>query len=1067
MMKEIILQLIKEISALSSPVSAAALKQVFKSTPLPSEEVPQELIPYYAALRKLSIYADQYEESSALINENELKKSSYNELLKQTREVQLEFERLNQELESSKIAINLFYKTIESNARQYLPSLSSSPTIKEFGETQKNVVREYDAYLTKAFKDRVLHYAKLEFIYKTRLIDKLITQLNEKDFSIVNTQDASSINNLLSELTLTNKKLIDLKTRWNGDKNQGLLYRFDKVVSSKEKQEKEKEIMAEIELIETELKSIPTLLDNNKLSHEDKLSLTETFNTTPDTKGLISGYENQIDGLLSYVNPFSWMSWSQNGNYAKDQERLRNSVEYLKLLEKQRGLKLEHNEKEAHRSRVLKLFPEQNPIPSDKDNSVLTNSKERNDVLLDAVDLINDLPAFKPSISLTPESPLLDFSLLLFEQMPLVLAQEEKNSSIIALLQELIPLKRTVEELVAHHKLTLPVDLQYATPEEAEKAKENFGQADSEQLAWIEQHKQCEIYFSKAKSLEEVVLRVREASNKARDLTKQLRENSYKPESEASVLQTPGHLITLSQRIETTLRELRQLPPIKTDAPVQTTTEDVQHLPQHQPVTEQSKKNQTGSVQQNTVDNPLRSLESNPLQSAPADESKIELVPSQRQHEVITPVLSSGTEVRIASEPVAQPLQEKPIIKEPERNETTDSRPIQPAPNHKLTLFPIAASLVRTTTDKPTVLIEPPLEPAKLQDKPVNSSPPKPLLITVASDQNQSEDSASNRSIGLSESNTTSLSDEVDVYNDQEEQQSDDFYVSQSDQLSLPKTPSGNQFPPIGSKNTTSDVTLAPVKIQTQDIVLTPDVEDPNSHLLAYYHNLNLSLISHHATNVQEWYRKLYGAITKSSLDAHQNLKAIHLLKDILFEFQFKQDMSTINAYMRLCPTPESDFSALLSLKPAIPIIESEADEESIFENCPKELQKFYDQFVRLKGSFPVEAKLFIQAMHSFVLMKESIDQSQEKINPSNIPKLTQDPRFDPLKRHRGFMQIWEFFEDIYNWIVGKITQKAEHEYTNRPCFFRTQSAKLLDEVDAMTQNMLLGNSPETVASLQ
>jgi hypothetical protein len=1071
-MKEIILQLMKEISALTSPVSSSALKQVFKSITLPTEEVPEELIPYYALLRKLSIYADQYEESSALINENELKKAAYNKLLEQTQQFKEEFSQLNLELDSSKNAINLFYKTLEPQARQCLPSLSTAPTIDEFGETQKTVVKDYDAYLNKAFKDKLLHYAKLELIYKMNAIDQLIAKLKERDFSIGSDQDVLSLENYLGELTKITRTLTDLKTRWSGDKLKGLQFRFAQELSSKDIKAKEKEITSEMEVIAAELKSIPNQLDSNGLSKEDKISLTESFKTSPDTTALISGYQNQIDGVTSYVSPSKWWGWYQNVNYEKDQKRLKESVAFLQLLVKQRQLELDFKEKETQRNRVSKLLPEQSHIPTDNTNanSGPTDSQQRNDLLIDATELINDLPPFTSSTILTPDSPLTDFFLVLLEQMPVIIDKEERNSTIIALLQELIPLKRSVDGLIAQHKLKLPIDLQYANIEDAEKAKNNFGQPDSEQIAWIEQHKQCEIYFSKAKILEEIIVKVREASNKARELSKQLRENSYKPESEASILQTPGHLITLSKRIESTLSELSQLPALKMDEPAQKPTEEVKLPPVHQPVSEQRDPPKKGSVDQTIFDTHLKSTESNPLKSTPIDEALTGLQSSQSQNlEGSTPVLPFEKPVMIKPELPIQEVQEQTIIKQIAKNHTADTHLAQPVTDHKINLPSIATTQPMTVALTSTGIIEPPLDPFKLQDKPVDISPPKPVLTVITRDVSPSEEYASDRENETSEIDVAYTSEEADDFYALGAQQSGEFHLSQSDQMPSPKETAEKQTPLLGSTHpTNNNLTLKPVKLaQQEEIVVTPEVEDPNSHLLSYYHNLNLSLISHHSTEVQRWYSSLYGAIEKASLDAKQNLKAIHLLKDILFEFQFKQDMNTINSYMRICPTPEEDFFALLKFKPAVAITESETDEEYIFDNCPKELQKFQDQFIHLKVSFPVEAKLFLQAMHSFILIRESIDQSKAKINPSNIPKLSEDPRFEPLKRHRGFIKVWEFFEDIFNWIVGNITQKVEHEYTNRPCFFRTRSSKLLDEADAITQTMLSENSKGTIASLQ
>ncbi|HDI4398950.1 TPA: Dot/Icm type IV secretion system effector LepA [Legionella pneumophila] len=221
------------------------------------------------------------------------------------------------------------------------------------------------------------------------------------------------------------------------------------------------------------------------------------------------------------------------------------------------------------------------------------------------------------------------------------------------------------------------------------------------------------------------------------------------------------------------------------------------------------------------------------------------------------------------------------------------------------------------------------------------------------------------------------------------------------------------------------------------------------------FHVQNMEYIKQHSEEIQLWYKGLYDAAQSSCVNEALGLKALHLLKDILFELKNQNDLSVLLAYKRMCPNPLQDIQNILRLKPALPILDESIDEEQQLKNWPEELQKFHQQYVKLKKEHPLEAELFIQAIHSLISIKHLMELPDAKTsNREAMPLITQDPRYEPLKRHRGFIRAWEYIEDFFRMLIGKLTGQDEYEYSKRPCFFKTRSHRLLEEVDTMLHPM-------------
>jgi hypothetical protein len=272
-------------------------------------------------------------------------------------------------------------------------------------------------------------------------------------------------------------------------------------------------------------------------------------------------------------------------------------------------------------------------------------------------------------------------------------------------------------------------------------------------------------------------------------------------------------------------------------------------------------------------------------------------------------------------------------------------------------------------------------------------------------------------------------------------------------------------FPQADSKHFNSDFSdnsPAPERNVTSKLPVSKSLLATTLDNIDKRHHKNLSLLMNHPEEIQNWYHALHQSITELSFDESQCHKASQLLRDILFELQNKQDMSVIKAYMRLCPDPKLSVKPLLDLKPALLIPDMSYNETNELMDCPLELRPHYAHYFKLRNQFPVEAELFLQAVRTVHLIKLYMNIPGRKITQDQIPSLTVDPRYEPLKRHRGFLRVWELLEDLCRLIFAKITGQPEHEYINRPCrFFKPRSAQLLEEADLMVRSAI----PESTVS--
>ncbi len=183
------------------------------------------------------------------------------------------------------------------------------------------------------------------------------------------------------------------------------------------------------------------------------------------------------------------------------------------------------------------------------------------------------------------------------------------------------------------------------------------------------------------------------------------------------------------------------------------------------------------------------------------------------------------------------------------------------------------------------------------------------------------------------------------------------------------------------------------------------------------------------------WYTDLYTAMATQGI--FSDYRHFYLVKDIFFELEH-HDLSVLIEYQRLCPNPQTDLAKLLRLKTNIPL--QEGDIPRAFINT---YTLYEQQHAHLLMKHPKEAQLIKDIMNLLCLVHD------KPVKKQDLPALLEDPRYYSLKRHRGFKKCWELIEDLFRWIMGKLKGQAEHQYKNKPCFFPTESGKLLDKANS------------------
>ncbi|CEG58831.1 hypothetical protein [Legionella fallonii] len=453
-------------------------------------------------------------------------------------------------------------------------------------------------------------------------------------------------------------------------------------------------------------------------------------------------------------------------------------------------------------------------------------------------------------------------------------------------------------------------------------------------------------------------------------------------------------------------------------------------------------------------------------QSLQADEMP-PLVELRLTSEQPSALLHNPSDASSASEEEAVPPSNLPPTELPKVTETS-ILPLDLTTEQPVSLLQETSTIGSTAAVLPSSITEPSSSSSETNTRPIDTSFRKQsnlgedgvLLIEVSEERIQEQ-------VGVLTSHTITVEEEINkqptplipVADKQEtpasthsptqivqQEQRTDTAVEVS--ANLQKQADSILEPSGDSSSAKEEYPLSPLQLG----VNSQYMDDTQLQQLEEYHQQITCLLSNHPSEVQEWYLNTGKALAAYLIKHPSSYKPSHVLRDILFDLQHSPNINIIQAYIRLCPLPEKDLDKLLSIKPNVPLVDEALDEENETELVPEQFKSLYTQYLRLKKDFPFEGKLLLQAIQSLRMAKALKETISPPLSIEQMPSLSLDPRYEPLKRHRGFLKIWEVIEDLYRWIVGKITGQAEHEYSKKPCFFKTKTAQLLEEADLLMQ---------------
>lgn len=213
-----------------------------------------------------------------------------------------------------------------------------------------------------------------------------------------------------------------------------------------------------------------------------------------------------------------------------------------------------------------------------------------------------------------------------------------------------------------------------------------------------------------------------------------------------------------------------------------------------------------------------------------------------------------------------------------------------------------------------------------------------------------------------------------------------------------------------------------------------------------HYHEQIALLTYQVSPDLKQWYQKLKESMSPLAEQTQEWFKRMQLLRDILFELQYpdaNQHFQTLQHYQRLAPNPIKESQNLLAIKPPCSVAVPPS-------NTPRPIP-IQKQILEIRGKIislnqrghEKEAHLLEQAIDNL----ERLSMHPDKHMASEaLFQLLDDPRYHPLKQHRGIGKALAYFAqacaDVLNWL------QPEAHWQARQLFFyhQTASSALLDK---------------------
>lgn len=197
--------------------------------------------------------------------------------------------------------------------------------------------------------------------------------------------------------------------------------------------------------------------------------------------------------------------------------------------------------------------------------------------------------------------------------------------------------------------------------------------------------------------------------------------------------------------------------------------------------------------------------------------------------------------------------------------------------------------------------------------------------------------------------------------------------------------------------------------------------------------------------DLQTWYLQLSEALESKRLSKNDELRAVQLLRDIYFECKHNQDRSQKVLYeYRLI---SENLSNILPLKPALKP-GKEMLPDIMDSKLKKTIETLYEKSKKLQSIYPVEAKLLYQATQSMHHAALEAEKPHSEASKDYSFSLLDDPRYNPLKKHRGFLKLWESIERFFSHLISKNKEAPEQQARESFCFFTTRTVKLIKKAE-------------------
>ncbi|CAM2753854.1 hypothetical protein [Legionella worsleiensis] len=1059
-MNESILQLVKDILVLTPPINPHLLQQIFKNYSLTDTDLSSDFKELYSLLTRLQKFSFDYCNYSKQLTDLESMITSnaiLSEQIKTNHNHIIELQTKNKCLKNELLSL---YQKLEHSANRLTLALDCAPNIghnKSFADINA-MISAMSAKLKDMTAEIDIRLAKASLVINNDKLATIRTDLNNLDSAIEHDQPLQELEERFYKLS-TQQEFFQ-----NMEKTALLLQKkFSEFLSNEHLPIRIEELKAERNELEQALRLIDEQLAENNLPDEMKNQLKQDFVSCSDKTALINSYRNKLDTFLTLFDPRPWIKWgmsfiTQENSTTKHQEQQRIislSIDFFELLTKKS--ELENTQRKIETS-IAALSSEQNKSQNNSLSSHLARNNlenghpDRAQLVSDALQLLSQIASadYTATLELNEHSSDIHILETLILNIPTISHALEKTSVTLTKLGALISVENEIYRLrdefnLSYDKDSLLPDLQDAIKEQAAFAEYEALKTQYQELLLL-----CETYLGTANIYHQQTQQLMKLVESQNNLKLQISN----PPKQRKIDSIAEYLVTLTDAMSVKLQQLAELspsffPPANTDEAEAVPACEPQ-LPQHASA-EFLVQDVDGTIHTNH-DSLMNCVQSRVYEGASSELNHSQATsPNQEVNDLygssandeIDSRHDSGSSCFYSDEDETNSdsftsSSYSSTESDDEESQSLSSHSPTSSPPNPLTDYQEASadeyySNFFATNDESTEEAVDPDGSPYLSIKLTRDSPP----IILAINQDQHDVIHSSPSPIPSANSISSASSNFP----------DEARTSSEDHTDTSQARNDNSASPKNELGVDIDEGFTPL--------------DFNILFIAKCHKEIKYYLQTHPEHMQKWYDAVYLQVKKLFCDELYSYKAAHIVRDILFELEHQHSLDVLDAYIRLCPDPEQDIRPLLALKPSLLIRDdSYFDETDILYDSPEQLKRLYQHYDVLNKKHPVEAELFLQAIRSVHIMLLYSKQTDQKLSAQQIPLFTADPRYEPLKRHRGFFRLWELLEDLYNLIWGKIHNLPEYKYCNQPCFFKTKSHQLIEEADELLQNLLPLNTP-------